>query len=373
MKKLLFILLCFIFTELAIAQTPVTTRRVKTDTLTSLSGNGIDLKDKIVNSTGNIEFDGWLQADSGVTIYGSVQIGITPPDSSVTITEGVHIIGGLKVDGQVALEDSVITLPADTIATRKYAREHGADGYFDSTYVYQEIEKLNTRVDSVIVEVEDLNGRADSLITAINSVNGRADSLITAVESLNTRADSIITAVEDVNTRADSLITAVETLNTRIDSLITGLDNLNTRADSIITGLGSLNARVDSILVTVIPRLDTRIDSVIANFIGFDSTYVYQELDKVNARIDSILANPPSGSAFAWNVSGESQVEDSIRFIAGSNVTLTQSGNTMTIAATAAEEGLFEYNGDGDLQPTVAGTTDTYFELDIEENIRPKL
>ncbi len=177
----------------------------------------------------------------------------------------------------------------------------------DTVYVYQQIERLDTRVDSVIAEVEVLNGRADSLITAINSVNGRADSLITAVESVNTRADSLITAVGTVNGRVDSVITAIESVNTRADSLITGLNSLNTRADSIITGLGNLNTRVDSILINVVPRLDTRIDSVIANVTGgFDSTFVYQEIDKLNGRTDSLITgvNAKLGIADSGSTAG---------------------------------------------------------------------
>jgi hypothetical protein len=191
----------------------------------------------------------------------------------------------------------------------------------DTIYIYQQIERLDTRVDSVIAEVEALNGRADSLITAINSVNGRADSLITAVETVNTRADSlitaigtvngrvdsVITAIESVNTRADSLITGLNNLNTRADSLITGLNSLNTRADSIITGLGNLNTRVDSIIINVIPRLDTRIDSVIANVTGgFDSTFVYQEIEKLNDRADSLITgvNAKLGIADSGSTAG---------------------------------------------------------------------
>jgi len=42
-----------------------------------------------------------------------------------------------------------------------------------------------------------------------------------------------------------------------------------------------------------------------------------------------------SGSTFYWNKSGEAQKSDSIRYIQGSNITLTQSGNTLTIAGAA--------------------------------------
>lgn len=40
-----------------------------------------------------------------------------------------------------------------------------------------------------------------------------------------------------------------------------------------------------------------------------------------------------SSNAFKWNVSGSAQQQDSLRFIEGSNVTLSQSGNTITIGA----------------------------------------
>jgi len=40
----------------------------------------------------------------------------------------------------------------------------------------------------------------------------------------------------------------------------------------------------------------------------------------------------PSGSTFKWNVSGQTAKYDSLRLIAGANVSLTQSGNTVTIA-----------------------------------------
>lgn len=42
------------------------------------------------------------------------------------------------------------------------------------------------------------------------------------------------------------------------------------------------------------------------------------------------------GGLFRWNVQGQIQKQDSVRFIAGSNVTLTQSGNTLTIAQGAS-------------------------------------
>lgn len=41
------------------------------------------------------------------------------------------------------------------------------------------------------------------------------------------------------------------------------------------------------------------------------------------------------GSSFKWNKSGSAQVTDSIRFIQGSGMTLTQSGNTLTFVASA--------------------------------------
>ncbi len=43
------------------------------------------------------------------------------------------------------------------------------------------------------------------------------------------------------------------------------------------------------------------------------------------------IVNPSSGS-FKWNVSGQTAKYDSLRLITGSNVSLTQSGNTVTIA-----------------------------------------
>jgi hypothetical protein len=44
------------------------------------------------------------------------------------------------------------------------------------------------------------------------------------------------------------------------------------------------------------------------------------------------IVNPSSGS-FKWNVSGQTAKYDSLRLIAGSNISLTQSGNTVTIAS----------------------------------------
>ena len=46
---------------------------------------------------------------------------------------------------------------------------------------------------------------------------------------------------------------------------------------------------------------------------------------------------------FAWNVSGQTQQRDSLRLIQGSNITLTQSGNTVTIAGSAG--GITSLNG----------------------------
>lgn len=44
----------------------------------------------------------------------------------------------------------------------------------------------------------------------------------------------------------------------------------------------------------------------------------------------------PSGSSFKWNVSGSAQQQDSLRFIASTNISLSQSGNTITIASTGS-------------------------------------
>lgn len=44
---------------------------------------------------------------------------------------------------------------------------------------------------------------------------------------------------------------------------------------------------------------------------------------------------PGEASNFKWNKSGSSQIGDSVRFIEGANITLTQSGNTLTIAGPA--------------------------------------
>jgi len=46
----------------------------------------------------------------------------------------------------------------------------------------------------------------------------------------------------------------------------------------------------------------------------------------------TVLSNPAS---FIWSKSGEATQSDSIRFVQGSNVTLTRSGNALTIAASA--------------------------------------
>jgi hypothetical protein len=53
-------------------------------------------------------------------------------------------------------------------------------------------------------------------------------------------------------------------------------------------------------------------------------------------RFTNILRiNALGGSSFKWSLSGASQVGDSIRFIQGVNITLAQSGNTLTIAGPA--------------------------------------
>ena len=41
---------------------------------------------------------------------------------------------------------------------------------------------------------------------------------------------------------------------------------------------------------------------------------------------------PAGGGVFKWSLTGQALVQDSLRFIQGSNITLTQSGNTLTIA-----------------------------------------
>lgn len=57
-----------------------------------------------------------------------------------------------------------------------------------------------------------------------------------------------------------------------------------------------------------------------------------------------------SGSTFYWNKSGEAQKSDSIRYIQGSNITLTQSGNTLTISGAASGSSTRQtwYDADGD-------------------------
>lgn len=48
---------------------------------------------------------------------------------------------------------------------------------------------------------------------------------------------------------------------------------------------------------------------------------------------------PIGATNFKWNKSGEAQVSDSIRIIAGANITLTQSNNTLTITAASGAGG----------------------------------
>jgi len=57
-----------------------------------------------------------------------------------------------------------------------------------------------------------------------------------------------------------------------------------------------------------------------------------------------------SGSTFYWNKSGEAQKQDSIRFIQDGTVTLTQSGNTLTISGAASGSATRQtwYDADGD-------------------------
>lgn len=58
-----------------------------------------------------------------------------------------------------------------------------------------------------------------------------------------------------------------------------------------------------------------------------------------------------SSGTFVWSVSGEATASDSLRIIQGSNMTITQSGNTLTIASTggaAATDYQAWYNGSGD-------------------------
>ncbi len=514
MKKLLFIFLCFIFTELAIAQTPVTTRRVKTDTLTSLSGHGIDVKDTIKNTTGQIVLHGWLKADSGATISGAInwaggsviyvplngdlQTAIDNADAGstlilasgvYTITSTIEIDKQLNIIGQghAGFATTPITpshgtlISSDTedlitfyitndnirisdlsinatgsgnigISTSKNLQgivlstidvivddngiQRGIDVYSsdviirDVTFYVRSNNNLATGVrlyndDSstkdAIVDCYNVTGITVGALTSAyafvcdnqNDANTVTINLSSCIGTVTAGTDLDIAVGSISTTTSNATVTtymctfsgadydAYQTesnvlniggsvlVNNKVSGIITYRSALasatgvfsigmSTPRLSNLTGNGFVITSGDNGTLSIdslsIDNLNARADSIIANFMAKnDSIYIYQEIEKVNARIDSILANPPSGSAFAWNVSGESQVEDSIRFIAGSNVTLTQSGNTMTIAATAAEEGLFEYNGDGDLQPTVAGTTDTYFELDIEENIRPKL
>jgi len=65
----------------------------------------------------------------------------------------------------------------------------------------------------------------------------------------------------------------------------------------------------------------------------------------------TVLSNPAS---FIWSKSGEATQTDSIRFVQGSNVTLTRSGNALTIAASAAAASGWTDNG-----TTVTVTTST--------------
>jgi len=61
--------------------------------------------------------------------------------------------------------------------------------------------------------------------------------------------------------------------------------------------------------------------------------------------------NAAAGGTFVWSVSGEATASDSLRIIQGSNMTITQSGNTLTIASTggaAATDYQAWYNESGD-------------------------
>ena len=179
-----------------------------------------------------------------------------------------------------------------------------------------------------------------------------------------------------------------------IDSLVTGKvrnmassDSLwwwNKRDTASTPGVPTINRMLDS-LGDLRTTINTK-QATIAN-LADTSKYVQYPDTTTGALVASASKsgflkysdwakfNANTAINFKWNVTGQAQQTDSLRFIQGTNMTVTQSGNTVTLASSGGSSGSswWEIDGNGNMMPRKSGgESDTYWEIDPQGNLRSK-
>ena len=246
-----------------------------------------------------------------------------------------HTAGSDTITGNLIVQNKLILPSDDTVNTHK-----------DTMAVYRiAIDKL---IDSTFLHRTELNIDKDTLVSHSTRINAAIQRSIDSVANLRS------------------------TLKRKDDT---------TNAVTGYTTLYQLRAGKDSLGHAFVDTTDTYPDGTM--LIKHSGQWVAIDTSQIGG----------GGGGFKWNVSGEVQKQDSIRFIAGAGISLTQVGNTITIAYTggggaismfeidingdlmpklsSTVGGLFEIDESNGLMPTVAVNTDTYFEVDLSDGIEP--
>ena len=241
------------------------------------------------------------------------------------------------------------------------------------------------------------NKRDTASVPGVPTINRMLDSLSdirTSMNGLGGGSVSSIVGSLGVIALPTTGATKIRLDKSGIDSLVTGKvrnmassDSLwwwNKRDTASTPGVPTINCMLDS-LGDLRTTINTK-QATIAN-LADTSEYVQYPDTTTGALVASASKsgflkysdwakfNANTAINFKWNVTGQTQQTDSLRFIQGTNMTVTQSGNTVTLASSGGSSGSswWEIDGNGNMMPRKSGgESDTYWEIDPQGNLRSK-